>query len=521
MPKLKYGIFGLFMGAQLCPDSRQQNRKLERFGHIIIGPGIQPQNRIGIAVIGRQHQDRAFHPLLAHLLAQLAPVRIRQADIKNKQIKKRCLDLFDGFMAVASFEYLEILGRAQLLGQRIGSRADMLEAADGYLLGLVSAWQGRTAPGTGDNIEMALILWSLSERGLAPTEALDKLHGVRTRLPVFSRAMLTMAIAKQKPGDARLPALLNELKATVDEREAVAKVETDGNIWTWYWDSDVRSSAVVLMAMLAVDPEHPLVSKLTRGLLESRRGGRWANTQENAFSLVALAEYAAVYEADEPDFQGRVWLANEPVVSVDVQGRDFAFQDGFAPMPALLKAINGAPDKTGGGDRLILERAGTGRMYYRVGLEWASTATDLPAKAEGVAISRRLRSEQGVVAGGEAVNSGQLLAIDIELQTRANLDYMAIEVPLPAGLEAIDVELGKGSAAMTISGYRAGWVSHQELRRDRAVIFADRLPEGTHTTTVFVRATTPGDYVMPAASAELMYYPEIYGRTTGGRLVVH
>ncbi|MCA9685893.1 MAG: hypothetical protein KC457_27210, partial [Myxococcales bacterium] len=95
------------------------------------------------------------------------------------------------------------------------------------------------------------------------------------------------------------------------------------------------------------------------------------------------------------------------------------------------------------------------------------------------------------------------------------------EVPLPAGLEAIDVELGKGSAAMTISGYRAGWVSHQELRRDRAVIFADRLPEGTHTTTVFVRATTPGDYVMPAASAELMYYPEIYGRTTGGRLVVH
>jgi uncharacterized protein YfaS (alpha-2-macroglobulin family) len=73
---------------------------------------------------------------------------------------------------------------------------------------------------------------------------------------------------------------------------------------------------------------------------------------------------------------------------------------------------------------------------------------------------------------------------------------------------------------MKIDGSRGAWVSHQELRRDRAVVFADHLVPGVWTTTVFLRATTPGEYVMPAASAEMMYYPEVYGRTTARRVLV-
>jgi uncharacterized protein YfaS (alpha-2-macroglobulin family) len=113
-----------------------------------------------------------------------------------------------------------------------------------------------------------------------------------------------------------------------------------------------------------------------------------------------------------------------------------------------------------------------------------------------------------------------LLAIDVVMEIPAALDHVAIEIPLPAGLEAVDVELGKGTAAMKLRGYRGGWVSHQELRRDRAVVFADHVEPGVHTTTIFLRATTPGEYVMPAGHAEMMYYPEVYGRTTARRLTV-
>jgi uncharacterized protein YfaS (alpha-2-macroglobulin family) len=273
---------------------------------------------------------------------------------------------------------------------------------------------------------------------------------------------------------------------------------------------------MMLSAMLALDPQHVLVPKLARGLLDARRGGRWSNTQENAYALIALAEYARIYEADEPNFEGRVWLDRTAVAKVRVQGRSFAFEEGFTGMPALLEADKADPTAS----RLLLERAGIGRMYYRVGLEWASTATDLPARSEGLRIDRTIRDESGPIASGRPIPAGTLLAMDVVINTRSELTHVAIELPLPAGLEAIDMGLGKGTAAMRISGSVGRFVSHQELRRDRAVVFADRLAPGEHLHTVWLRATTPGEYVMPPASAEMMYYPEVYGRTASARISV-
>ena len=402
-----------------------------------------------------------------------------------------------------------VLTQARSAGYRVPDA--MLSDAHEYLLSLIREWSTHTAPVLGEDIEMALILATLSERGHIDAEANNVLYERRRRLPVFSQAMLLLTL--HAAFDQRAPELQREIMSLIDEREAVAKVETDSQ-WTWYWDSDIRSSAIVLIAMLRTDPMHPLVSKLTRGLLESRRGGRWSNTQENAYALLALANYAGIYEADTPDFDGRVWLANRMLSSVHVEGRDFESHEGFTAMDALLSSPSSDDEP------LLLERAGKGRMYYRVGLEWASTATDKPAKAEGIRIDRSLRSEAGIVTEDAAVAAGDLLALDIDIEIPAALDHVALEIPLPAGLEAINLELGKGTSAMKLSGERGSWVSHQELRRDRAVLFADHLEPGKYRTTVALRATTPGEYVMPAAHGEMMYYPEVYGRTTARRLLV-
>lgn len=392
----------------------------------------------------------------------------------------------------------------------------MLERALAYLAGEVTQWQAHTAPARSHDIEIALALAALASMQAAPPEALDKLFERRMPMPLFTKAMLALALVHQTPDDPRADQLLGELRSFVDEREASARIEGDGELWTWYWDSHIRSSALVLMAMLTIDPEHALVPKLARGLLDARKAGRWSNTQENAYALLALADYAAVYEADEPHFQARVWLDRQALARVDVEGRSFDVQEGFTPMAELL----GAKRHAAPASELLLERAGVGRMYYRVGLEWTSTAADLPARSEGLAITHALRNVQGTIADDQVIATGDLLALDVTLETRSELTHVAVDLPLPAGLEAIDLELGKGSAAMKISGNRAHWVNHQELRRDRAVVFADRLAPGTHVTTIFVRATTPGEYLMPPGTAEMMYYPEVYGRTSSRRVSV-
>ena len=54
-------------------------------------------------------------------------------------------------------------------------------------------------------------------------------------------------------------------------------------------------------------------SKLARGLLAMRSGGRWKSTQEAAWSLLALDDYRKVAEAMPPDFDAAVFLGQAQI----------------------------------------------------------------------------------------------------------------------------------------------------------------------------------------------------------------
>lgn len=57
----------------------------------------------------------------------------------------------------------------------------------------------------------------------------------------------------------------------------------------------------------------------------------------------------------------------------------------------LLRETRAAPG-------LILERVGEGRMYYRVGLEWASTDPEPGVEVAGIELSCTLRDADGALA---------------------------------------------------------------------------------------------------------------------------
>src|SRR5438067_1153790 len=63
------------------------------------------------------------------------------------------------------------------------------------------------------------------------------------------------------------------------------------HLW-WYYSDDTRTTAIALSSLLVAAPDHALIPDLAKGLLAMREGGRWDNTQDNLFSLVALADYA-------------------------------------------------------------------------------------------------------------------------------------------------------------------------------------------------------------------------------------
>ena len=58
------------------------------------------------------------------------------------------------------------------------------------------------------------------------------------------------------------------------------------------------------------------------------------------------------------------------------------------------------------------------------------------------------------------------------------------------------------------------------LRDDRLVLLADRLPRGVHEYVYYARATTPGDFFVAPAHAEEAFFPEVFGRSDSGRFSV-
>ena len=117
------------------------------------------------------------------------------------------------------------------------------------------------------------------------------------------------------------------------------------------------------------------------------------------------------------------------------------------------------------------------------------------------------------------VRAGDLVRVTVRLGTPKARRDVAVEVPVPAGLEIVDTTLAStasaGGAPDFANGFWSPW-SHVERRDDRLLLFADELPPGIHERSFVARATTPGRFLSRPAQAEEMYSPEVFGRSDGG-----
>lgn len=288
--------------------------------------------------------------------------------------------------------------------------------------------------------------------------------------------------------------------------------------------SSHRADAVILEGLLATEPRSPLVPKLVEGLLGHRRAGRWRNTQENVFVLLALDRYFAAYEAREPDFVARAWVGPLLAAEHAFRGRSTERRRVEVPMAAV------PPE----GAEVVLAREGEGRLYYRIALRAASTDLHVPAASEGFTVARRYEAVSGDDVRRQAdgtwrIRAGALVRVRVDLVVPAERHHVALVDPLPAGLEAENPDLVTTAQPPPADGGREAawprpwwgpWYEHQNRRDERMEAFASLLPAGTYTYTYLARATTPGAFVVPPPRAEEMYHPETSGRGASDRVVV-
>ena len=294
--------------------------------------------------------------------------------------------------------------------------------------------------------------------------------------------------------------------------------------------SNRRSDGAILEALIRVRPNNDLIPKIVEGLLGHRTRGRWLNTQENVFVLLALDRYFNTYEKTTPDFVARVWLGDDYAGDHTFKGRTTERALTTVPMAKL-----GAGTKP-----LTLQKDGDGRMYYRIGMRYAPKSLQLEPADRGFAVERLYEAvdDPADVSRDEdgtwRIAAGARVRVRLTMVATGRRVHVALVDPLPAGLEPVNPELATSGSAPPDQGAlsddptsRRGywwwwrpWYEHENLRDERVEAFTNLLWEGVHKYTYIARATTPGNFVVPPAKAEEMYNPETFGRTGTDRVVV-
>jgi uncharacterized protein YfaS (alpha-2-macroglobulin family) len=97
---------------------------------------------------------------------------------------------------------------------------------------------------------------------------------------------------------------------------------------------------------------------------------------------------------------------------------------------------------------------------------------------------------------------------------------VALRLPLPAGLEPLNPALATATAEAQPSAGPTLAPSYASYGDDEVLAVWLRLAAGTYTLRTRLRATTPGSFTEPPATAEMLYQLGVTGSTAGARVVV-
>ncbi len=301
----------------------------------------------------------------------------------------------------------------------------------------------------------------------------------------------------------------------------------------WFWNSNVRSTAIVLNTLVKAGTPEPSMTSIVRWMMAVRKGGRWGNTQENAYAMESLVNYYRKYETAVPNFSAVVKLGLEEVAHERFTGRSADSKSTDLSMPQIL--AKGAP---GSSQPLTFTRDGAGTLFYTTRLRYAADVLYQQGLDSGFRIERTYEPyvENGTRPSATTFKAGDLVRVTLTFRLTKERRFVAVTDPIPAGFEA--VESWFATTARTLASrqdrqsnpndkepkndgeedrwdawWQDGGFDHVERHDDRVQLFATRLSEGLHEFSYIVRATTAGTFRTAPARAEEMYEPEIFGRT--------
>ncbi|WP_166647139.1 alpha-2-macroglobulin family protein [Prosthecobacter fusiformis] len=374
-----------------------------------------------------------------------------------------------------------------------------------------------------DNLD-ALVHSVLVEYQAGNKAMRDRLYEKRERLSRYNLALLGLtcdAVEENERRDMCLRNLKQFLKQ--DDENQTAFLELPQGGWWWYWYEDqIETQAAFLRLLVAAEPKGETASQIAKYLLNNRRNGTyWNSTKDTAAVIEALAVYAKASGESNPSQTIEVLVDGKSVKKVEITKENLFTFDGTL-------VIEGQ-DLTTGEHTVELRKTGESPLYANAYLTIFSQEDMIPAAGLEVKARRKFYklieekpeqqvagsrgqvvTQQGLkyrreeIASDAPIKSGDLIEIELSVESKNDYEYVLIEDMKPAGFEPVKVQSGWSYE---------GLPAYQEFRDEKVAFFAERLPRGTHNLSYRVKAEIPGRFSALPTKVEAMYAPELKGNS--------
>ncbi|HUG10634.1 MAG TPA: MG2 domain-containing protein, partial [Opitutaceae bacterium] len=370
-------------------------------------------------------------------------------------------------------------------------------------------WISRTE-NTTDVLAWSLFAASQSELEDKQSESVAKVFTrvmtERSRLGPSGRACLALA-AKRWGSDEDQATLVRNLENGAEHSQAAGLGATvHWGSTSGYWrgtDGAVECTALTLLALEAHDGKHPLIEPAANWLALNRRSARWSNTRDTALAVLALSKVVA--NGPSLDSSASIEIAsNKSAPSRLAITREALLADELSvTLPA--KAL-----KPGENSIRIRLLSGEGPVYaLALASSWAQNESAEPSghlveagrgfdrRVPVPMVSGTMRFTSESIASGGTVNAGEEVIAVITLTVPNELEYLAVEVPKPAGCEPLNPLSGWDARIRNLDSppdkkgnVDPGTPIYREEHDDRGVFFLDHIEAGKWEIRFGMRATT-------------------------------
>jgi len=388
----------------------------------------------------------------------------------------------------------------------------------------------RPSKSKADNLD-AFVYMILVDAGQENETMRDYLYRDRNDLAVYAKAMYAVALHKIEDHEKRDMLRQNiEQFLVQDSENESAYLELPQNNYWWYWyGSEIEANAYYLKLLSLVEPKGVAAPRLVKYLLNNRKHSTyWNSTRDTAVAVEAFADYIRASGEDSPNMTVEIYIDGKLHQEAQITPENlFTFDNKFV--------LEG--DAVESGEHTIeVRRKGEGQVYFNAyltnfTLEDPIAATGLEIKvsrryyklvpvektekvagSRGQALDQRVQKYERVeIQTGEMLKSGDLVEVELSLESKNDYEYLIFEDMKAAGFEAVDVRSG-----YTDDGLRA----YTEFRDNRVSFFLQQLARGKNSVSYRLRAEIPGRFSALPARGYAMYAPELKANSDEMKLQV-